>query len=206
MNAPSKVKMKRCRVCREPFMPRLTTQPCCYKYECQVTYATAHALKSQEKRVKADRKETRAKLMAMKPISYYRKHAQDAFNRFIRLRDEGKPCISCGRTHVEWTRGGEWDCGHFLSVGSHPELRFEESNAHRQCKSCNGGSGKYARKGYTVAKEYEERLIERIGQDAVDWLKGPHEAKHYGKEEFLAIKAKYKTLCRELEQQLTKGD
>jgi hypothetical protein len=78
-------------------------------------------------------------------------------------------------------------------------------NAHRQCKSCNGGSGKYARKGYTVAKEYEERLIERIGQDAVDWLKGPHEAKHYGKDDFLAIKAKYKTLCRELEQ-LTKGD
>ena len=83
MNAPSKVKMKRCRVCREPFMPRNTLQPCCYKYECQVTYATAHALKSQEKRKKQERKETRERKEKIKTRSQWMKEAQVEFNRFI---------------------------------------------------------------------------------------------------------------------------
>jgi hypothetical protein len=193
MNAPSKVKMKRCRVCREPFMPRLTTQPCCYKYECQVTYATAHALKSHEKRVKADRRETREKKQALKTRSQWMKEAQVEFNKYVRLRDAALPCISCGRFHT-----GQWHAGHYRSVGSTPELRFCDENVWRQCAPCNNHLS-----GNIV--NYRLELIRRIGVDKVEWLEGKHEPKHYTIDDLKAIKAKYKTLCRELEQ-LTKGD
>lgn len=52
--------------------------------------------------------------------------AQSAFNGFIRERDEGKPCPSCGTYHPPMIFGGQWDCGHFMGVGARPELRFEE--------------------------------------------------------------------------------
>jgi hypothetical protein len=193
MNAHIKVKMKRCRVCREPFMPRLSTQPCCYKYECQVTYATAHALKSQEKRVKAERKDLRERREKAKPLSWHKSEAQRWANKFVRLRDADLPCISCQRFH-----SGQYHAGHYRSVGASPELRYEELNIHKQCSACNNHLS-----GNII--NYRINLIHKIGQEAVDWLEGPHEPRHYTIDDLKAIKAKYKTLCRELEQ-LTKGD
>jgi hypothetical protein len=194
VNGPSKVKMKRCRVCREPFMPRLTTQPCCYKYECQVTYATAHALKSQDKRVKQERKELRERREKAKPRSWHKAEAQRWFNKYIRLRDADLPCISCQRFHT-----GQYHAGHYRTVGASPELRFDEHNVHKQCAPCNNHLS-----GNIV--NYRSGLIARIGIELVEWLEGKHEPKHYTIDDLKAIKAKYKTLCRELEQQLTKGD
>jgi hypothetical protein len=174
-------------------MPRLTTQPCCYKYECQVTYATAHALKSQEKRVKADRKETREKKQALKTRSQWMKEAQSEVNRYVRLRDKDLPCISCGRFH-----DGQYHAGHYRTVGSAPELRFEVSNIHKQCAPCNNHLS-----GNLI--NYRKGLVQKIGIEAVERIEGKHEPKHYTIDDLKAIKAKYKTLCRELEQ-LTKGD
>ena len=71
----------------------------------------------------------------------------------------------------------------FHGVGARPELRFEEKNAYRQCKACNGGSGRFAAKNATVHARYRETLIEWYGLPLVEWLEGPHEAKHYSKED-----------------------
>jgi hypothetical protein len=174
-------------------MPRLTTQPCCYKYECQVTYATAHALKSQEKRVKAERKDLRERREKAKPLSWHKSEAQRWANKFVRLRDAALPCISCQRFH-----SGQYHAGHYRSVGASPELRYEELNIHKQCSACNNHLS-----GNII--NYRINLIHKIGQEAVDWLEGKHEARHYTIDDLKAIKAKYKTLCREL-MQLTKGD
>lgn len=127
------------------------------------------------------------------------KEAQKEFNAFIRARDAALPCISCGKTDVPWTVGGSWDCGHYLSVGSHPELRFEELNAHKQCKSCNGGAGKFSRKNFIVSQQYTERLIMKIGQKDVDWLNGPHEAAHLSIDDLKAIRAEYKLKLKQIE-------
>lgn len=127
--------------------------------------------------------------------------AQSAFNAFIRERDEGKPCPSCGTYHPPMIFGGQWDCGHFMGVGARPELRFEEKNAYRQCKACNGGSGRFAAKNATVHARYRETLIEWYGLPLVEWLEGPHEAKHYSKEDLENIAAKYRRKTRELKKQ-----
>jgi hypothetical protein len=44
-----------------------------------------------------------------------------------------------------------------------------------QCKSCNAGSAKYTRKARTVAAAFEANLRAHIGDERVDWLKGPHQ-------------------------------
>lgn len=199
MMALPALKPKTCKACRSKFVPARSTQAICFSLPCAIELVRMNKEKKAAAKARQDRRETKAAKDKAKTARDWLPLAQAAFNKFIRLRDADKPCISCGRVDVEWTRGGAWDCGHFLGRGAYPELRFEELNAHKQCKSCNGGSAKYARKGRTVANEYEARLIERIGQDKVDWLKGPHEPKHYTVDDLKAIKQTYQAKCKELE-------
>jgi hypothetical protein len=44
-------------------------------------------------------------------------------------------------------------------------------------------------------------LIEWYGLPLVEWLEGPHEAKHYSKEDLEEIAAKYRRKTRELKKQ-----
>ena len=55
---------------------------------------------------------------------------QKVFNAYIRARDEGKPCISCGLMK-------ELQCGHFFAVKGYDGLRFDEENTAGECSSCN---------------------------------------------------------------------
>lgn len=85
---------------------------------------------------------------------------QDIVNAFVKVRDFGKPCISCNTYGDEWTI---WDAGHFRSIGSAGHLRFNVNNIHKQCRHCNGElSGN--REGY------EKGLIARIGGEKVEIL------------------------------------
>lgn len=165
----------------------------------------AMAVRAHEQEAKNAAKRDRERKMEVNPLSYWMARAQTQFNKFIRARDIGLPCVSCGATESEvesqqgWKVGGAWDCGHYLSVGSHPELRFEQDNAARQCKSCNGGSGNYSRKNHQTARDYRAELIKRIGLERVEWLEGPHEPKRYRKEDYQAIEAEYKAKLKELQ-------
>jgi hypothetical protein len=137
-------------------------------------------------KAKQIRKEHSAAKQKMKSRADWLKEAQAAFNRYIRLRDHDKPCISCGRNHQ-----GQWHAGHYRSVGACPELRFEESNVHKQCAPCNDHLS-----GNIV--EYRRGLIERIGIARVEWLEGNHDPKKYTIEEIKAIKAEYTRKAKEL--------
>ena len=57
-----------------------------------------------------------------------------AVNKYIRLRDVGKECISCGTPLVAEQLGGGFDVGHYRSRGAAPHLRFYTLNIHGQCK------------------------------------------------------------------------
>ena len=91
-----------------------------------------------------------------KSIAQLIKIAVRHFHAYIRARDQGKPCISCG-SYVKL------ECGHFYSAGNYPALRFNENNTAGQCKRCN-----YYLHGNLT--EYEKRLRQRIGDEAVDDL------------------------------------
>lgn len=179
-------------------------------YFCNLDHAVQYGIKNKLKGKKKIEKEfnqetaRRKRALNNNDRGLRTKEAQKAFNAYIRARDNLDSCISCERVNAEventdgWKVGGAWDCGHYLTVGAHPELRFEELNAHKQCKSCNGGSDKYAKKTKLVATDYRINLIKKIGLDKVEWLEGPHEHKKYTCKDLKEIELKYKQKLKEL--------
>lgn len=211
MTALRKLKPKTCRECRSEFEPMNSLQVTCSP-KCALAYTVRRreekALAEKRKREKIQRAKDAQWKLDNKPTRQLVKEAQDYFNKWVRLRDKHEDCPSCDKTREEieieqgWKTGGAWDCGHYLTVGAHPELRFHEDNAHKQCKKCNGGAGKYvtfAKKRKSVSARYRETLLEKIGLERVEWLEGPHEPRKYTREELIAIKEKYKRKAKELE-------
>ena len=82
--------------------------------------------------------------------------AQYWFNRYIRMRDFGKMCVSCGSPKVV-------HASHFYPVGQYPSLRFNEKNVHGSCAYCNTFL-------YGNLHEYRKRIVSRIGHDGLDEL------------------------------------
>lgn len=192
--------------CRQWFHPTRDGQVVC-SYQCasavgkeQTRKAREDAQRKELAKQRAAEKEGRARRDELRPTGYFKAQAQQAFNAYIRARDAYLPCISCGETNPPDLHGGQWDCGHFKTVGANPELRFEERNAHKQCKSCNAGAGKYTAKEATVAQQYEDGLVARYGQEYADWLNGPHEMTNYRREDFIRIRDKYRAKLKALKQ------
>ena len=138
-----------------------------------------------ERLAKAD---LRKRKMDVKPIGYWMRRAQVEFNRFIRARDAGLPCISCGHPD-DGSR--QRHASHYRSVGGNPSERFNELNVWASCSICNSHlSGNLT--AFRVA------LVGRVGIDAVEALEGPHEPKRYRREDYQAIEAEYKAKLKEL--------
>lgn len=170
--------MNLCESCKKPFVKAKTGQRAC-------SPRCAWAVVKQDK--KAKRKKDRNALAKSKPLAWHLKRTEAAVNAFVRLRDAGKPCVSCGR-YVRLT------AGHFISVGhGGSALRFHPDNIHGQCVQDN------AYRGGRIA-QYRIGLIERIGLARVEWLEGPHETKTWTREELDAIRGEYKAKAKELTQ------
>ena len=176
------MKPKTCKVCKATYEPQKMGQRVCSP-ECALSLAISERGKAEKV---AKVKERRADKLKLKTRSDWMREAQSAFNAFIRWRDADLPCISCGRHHQ-----GQYHAGHFLSVGARPELRFEETNVHKQCSACNNHLA-----GNIVL--YRKALIDKIGSDGVDFLEGPHEAKKYTTDQLANVKTHYVRLLREL--------
>ena len=179
--------MKKCKNCREPFTPRLPMQVACSP-ACALAMAVSKRGKEEKRALVLERKADKEKREKLKSKAQWAREAQTAFNAYIRLRDDADPCISCGRYHA-----GQYHAGHYLSVGARPELRFEPLNVHKQCAPCNSHLS-----GNIVL--YRVALRKRIGEALVDWLEGPHPAKHYDIDALKAIKAEYTAKARELKK------
>lgn len=188
--------------CRKEFTPAFsTTQKVC-KWQCGLAIKDANHDKARKAIANQGRVEHRQAKEKIKTKAEWMREAQIEFNAFIRLRDKDLPCICCGSygPDDDWLTGGKWDAGHFLGRGAYPELRFIEDNVHKQLKTCNGGSGKFASKARTVAQGYRERLILKIGLERVEFLEGPHEPKRYTIEDLKAIKSHYRAKVREMKK------
>lgn len=114
---------------------------------------------------KAERAKDRASKEAQKTRSKWLAEAQTAVNRYVRLRDihAGYGCITCGARPVGVKFGGAFDCGHYLSRGSSPHLRFNLHNMALQCARENRYLG-------GVAGKFRMALVDRIGLTKVERL------------------------------------
>tara|TARA_R110000744_G_scaffold341421_1_gene446667 strand:+ start:57 stop:677 length:621 start_codon:yes stop_codon:yes gene_type:complete len=167
------VKARKCYQCKEeiPVGSEVTSQ---LKSFCSVKHLIDWAKSEQGKKKikKAYRKETKERKDKLKTRSEYMKEAQAAFNAYIRLRDSGKPCVSCGASQGDMKYGGNFDAGHYRSVGSASHCRFHLLNCHAQCKKCNNFLS-----GNVV--EYRKELILRIGQTKTEKLENYNDIKKY---------------------------
>lgn len=169
-------------------------QPVCDSFACKVAYAEDSAKKSAERRAKKERKEHRDKLEKLKTRSDYMKEAQIAFNAYIRERDRSKGCVSCGKPLRFEAVGGGYDCGHYRSVGSSPHLRFDERNAHGQCKKCN-------RYGSGMVSDYRIHIKCRIGLEALESLESDQTVKKWTIDELKAIRDEYRSKLKALRKE-----
>ena len=107
------------------------------------------------------------------------KKAEKVFNAYIRKRDEGLPCISCGQYRP-------LQAGHYVPVKGGSFLRFHEWNVSGECAGCNGFD-----EFHLIG--YRRNLINKIGEDAVRWLEDNRRTvKKWTRDELNEIINKYK--------------
>ena len=177
----------KCKLCKEP----ATIKAGLFNF-CSVDHAYEYSKLAKEKqqanKAKKQRQNDRERKKALKSRSEWLKELQAVFNKFIRLRDDKLPCVSCGRFHQ-----GQWHAGHYLSVGAHPALRFSPLNVWRQCQPCNAHLS-----GNQI--NYRKELVNRIGIEKVEWLEGPHSPLKLTIPEIQAMIAEYKLKVKEMEK------
>ncbi|WP_054915228.1 MULTISPECIES: recombination protein NinG [Pseudomonas] len=184
--AIKEVKQKTCKACGGKFRPSFNSTQVVCSPKCALAHAPANQQKARKAIDQRERREVKVRKEKLKSRGDYMREAQQAFNAWVRLRDADQPCISCGRHHQ-----GKYDAGHYRTTAACPELRFDPLNVHKQCSPCNTQLS-----GNIV--EYRLELIRRIGQERVDWIEGPHEAKRYTIEDLKAIKALYRQKLKDL--------
>jgi hypothetical protein len=182
------LKAKKCRVCERQFTPISRMAKVC-SVPCSLEWTRRLAARNAERQARQERREHRTAREKLKTRADHLRDLQQAFNAWVRERDAGQPCISCGRYHE-----GRWHAGHYRSVGSAPELRFEPLNVHKQCAPCN----MYLSGNLTA---YRINLIEKIGLEKVEWLEGTHGPVKLTMQQIEQMKAHYRAEVRRMRKE-----
>lgn len=99
-------------------------------------------------------KEYKPKPKKKRTYGQWKKLVQKWFNEYIRLRDTGNPCISCGQ-HTDHPVAS-----HYGDVRFYDHMRYDEDNVHLGCSGCNT-----YKNGNIIA--YRKALIKKIGEKKV---------------------------------------
>lgn len=150
------VAKRKCRFCKE-FFPREEMTIINTGAFCSMDHAIAYA-KEKSPQVRKKQARERKREYRKNDLRIRKEAAKRACHEFIRYRDKGRKCISCGKG---WD--GLFDAGHFLESGNNPHIRYDESNINGQCRKCNRFKG-----GNSAG--YERSLRARIGDSEVDRL------------------------------------
>jgi 5-methylcytosine-specific restriction endonuclease McrA len=125
--------------------------------------------KAKTIRERQHKAETKSRKDKIKTKTEWLTEAQAAVNAYVRIRDRGKPCVSCGKpdngTHQR-------HASHYRSVGACSSLRFNLKNVYASCQQCNT-----SKSGNLL--EYRIRLKARYGESLVEWLESQNEPKRY---------------------------
>lgn len=176
-------RLPKCKHCGEEFIRQRIGQKVCQNYNCVIGFAKANKIKAYNAETRKKKRE-----LLENDRRHWIKRATTTCNAYIRARDAGSPCISCGRYHQ-----GQYHAGHYRPAGNNSALRFDERNIHLQCAPCNNHqSGNLT--------EYRPRLIAKVGIEVVEWLEGPQPTKKWPIEELREIEAHYKEKLKALKR------
>lgn len=172
---------KKCKTCKKSFSPTYSTTQNTCSVQCAIHLANEKKSDDWKKRkVKLKRD--------LMTLPDHLKIAQMVFNKFIRLRDQGKECISCGQPPKKA------NAGHYFSQGGHSNVRFDEDNVHLQCEHCNSFlSGNLL--------NYQIGIEKRIGGERLIELHSrAHEVKKWTAEELKEITDRYRKKIKAIEK------
>ena len=170
-----KPKAKKCKACKNSFMPRSSWQVACSPGCAQIIAVKINV--DKEKKLDAVRREK------LKSLNELIAEAQTSFNAYIRMRAVRfkHGCMSCGTKLMIGGVGGGFDCGHYRSRGSAGHLRFDMNAAWGQCKYCNRHLGG----NYSA---YRNRLIDHIGINKVDAIENDNRIVKFSREYLTRLK------------------
>ena len=145
------MKTRKCKYCKQAFEPSVFLQKNCFDPNCVSEWINEVKQKNWQK------KKAKLKLDLM-TVQDYIKLAQQVFNKYINLRDNGLPCISCDKPI-----NGRINASHYFNANNHWNVRFNEFNVNSSCITCN----QYL-SGNLI--EYRSRLINKIGIEQLTLL------------------------------------
>ncbi len=214
--------MRKCRVCKKPFKPHHSTLEKQCSYECNMAWlrspeaqeGMAAARRKVDHHHKQEKKKRKSKSLKFKrqiqakDVSYQLKTTRPVFNR-MRVLEELQwfaergiePfCISCQRTKADWS------CGHFKTVGSQGNLRFDRMNTYLQCLgNCNRHrSGNIG--GTKTSVGYRLGLLDRFGGEEgrriIDYCETHTDKVKWDPAWLISFRAECRSKIRTLEKEL----
>lgn len=168
--------MSKCKYCKSEFEKKRQNQIVC-SVECAYKLQLANKERQEKKKIK-EKKEK------LKTYTQKVNDAKKVFQKWIRVRDNGHPCISCGCNIGD----GVSHAGHYKKSEIYRGVIFNEHNVNIQCVKCNlylGGNESNYRRG----------LVRKIGEQKVKELEDLAEQTKrykYTDQELLFIKKGYK--------------
>ena len=178
------IKLKKCKVCSQKFvLERFNQQTCDYK--CAIELAKRNNIQKEAKDWKVKKAILKDNL---KTLGQYEQDAKKSFQKWVRMRDDKQPCISCGVKETDL-----FDGGHYFKAELFSGLIFDERNCHKQCRKCNRFLN-----GNEL--QYRSGLISRYGIEFVDQLESESNEKRnykFTKDELIAKKMQYDIKIKE---------
>ena len=146
--------------------------------------------KATQARERQHKAETKTRKDKIKTKTEWLTEAQAAVNAYVRIRDRGKPCVSCGKpdngTHQR-------HASHYRSVGACSSLRFNLKNVYASCQQCNT-----SKSGNLL--EYRIRLKARYGESLVEWLESQNEPKRYETDYLIRLRDVFRKRVNQLKK------
>lgn len=177
---------KRCVGCKQHYYPTRAFQIGCSR-ACQAIIKQAQ----ESKRIRNMKKKD------VKPLQWFVDRAKRAAQEYARHRDAHLPCVSCGRGN---DKVKAWNGGHYRSAGNNRALMMHPLNIHKQCVRCNQFySGNHNGDGGGVG--YHIGIVERIGEEAKEWLLKDHGKADWTRDELELLYSHFKSLTKKLQSE-----
>lgn len=188
---------KKCAACKTVFEPARSLQKVCSP-KCAADFAAKQKAQKAARANREERVSLRERKAKLKTRREWIAEAQAAFNAYVRERDFGLPCISCGLPPKQ-VFGGAVDCGHFRSVGSAQQHRFNLKNCAAQCVKCNRFLG-------SNSVEMRKGMVARFGLEAVEVLEADQEVRRFDIDYLSRIKRIFRKMTRRAKARREHGE
>ena len=147
------VKPKKCRNCKQTFTPKRSTLEVVCSLPCALSEAKKKTAERQAKERKAHKQ--RVSEFNQNDPKYVKPKIQKEIQAIARTIDSELPCLATGNF-------GQIHGGHVFSKGSHPQMRYNLHNIHRQNAQSNYSHNDDGLLREKLAEEYGEEYLDKL--------------------------------------------